>query len=88
MNRREFLKALGIGLPAAAAVTYFDMGPAWKRHESGLITPSGSFAGVGDYAALLKEIYRDEAVYGLTYQGRPLFEAVASRASRPGRRSP
>jgi hypothetical protein len=40
MDRRAFLVALlGSGLGGGVARTYFDVGPAWQRHASGLVVP-------------------------------------------------
>jgi hypothetical protein len=37
MNRRAFLASLG--LAPLVARSYFDMGPSWQRHDSGLVLP-------------------------------------------------
>jgi hypothetical protein len=40
MNRRGFLSTLGLGLAGAAVPkTFFDMGAAWQRQDSGLFMP-------------------------------------------------
>jgi hypothetical protein len=38
MKRRAFLGSLGL-VPAVAR-SYFDLGPSWQRHASGLIVPT------------------------------------------------
>jgi hypothetical protein len=37
MHRRAFLASLG--LAPLVARSYFDMGPSWQRHDSGLLVP-------------------------------------------------
>jgi len=60
MNRRMFLRLGGTALATEVARRYFDMGAAWRRHESGLLVPAE------DDATLLQRLI-DEAVAA----GRP-----------------
>lgn len=79
MNRRSFLA----GLLAAPAVTYFDMGASWKKHEA-LWVPEWQLCGrAGDVfaldetaTALLKQLYDQKTVQQLTYDGIPIFAFV------------
>jgi hypothetical protein len=41
MNRRAFLSSLG--LAPLVARSYFDMGPSWQRHDSGLLMPTDRY---------------------------------------------
>jgi len=79
MKRRHFLA----GLLAVPAVTYFDMGSAWKKHNGLYLrgvelvgdpcAPTDGLFLIEDAGPLLKAYYNDKVVHGLTFDTSELW---------------
>jgi len=87
MNRRNFLQGALSALAAVPAVSYFDMGASWKKHDNGLWTgPSTGWEcrellypdqqiilSPDDFGSFLKSHYNDQRVNSVVWKGRWVF---------------